>query len=370
MKANTGIQALANLNLHKDFPLRPGHGTQGAAITVYANYFEISTKPDLVLYRYHVAIEAVGTAPRPSRKKMKRLFELLLEDPRFSGVKTDYKALVVSSQRLPDMPVDVVIPFRSDGEDDVSENPHTYRYAIQETGTISVASLVDYLKTTTAGVPVFSQREEILQCLNAIIGHYPHSNPAIATIGQNNHYSLDGARNNVKILGGGLEALHGFFKSVRTGTSRILLNVNVTHAVCYRNIKLDGLMNEFGTFNKASLAKYLKYVRLQRIHLPVRKNKAGATILGAKTIWDLATNNDGFDNEHPPQVLKYGAGPKDVKFFMSDTASASSSKPASKKGGKKPEAGGRYISVFDYFTQSKSNHSNSSIVQFQVMLLL
>jgi eukaryotic translation initiation factor 2C len=351
MKANTGVQALANLNLHKDFPLRPGYGTQGIPIVVYANYYELVTKPELALFRYHVAVDPVGGAPKPSKKKMNRLFQLLLEDPRFQNVKTDYKALVVSSKRLPDMPVDIVIPFRSEGEDEASENAHNYRYSIQETGTIPVASLIQYLQSTAAGVPVFSQRDEIIQCLNAVLGHYAHSNPGIAAIGQNKYFSLDRNPANFKVLGGGLEALRGFIKSVRTGTSRILLNVNVSHAVCYESVKLDVLMKKFGTANKAALTKYLKYVRIQRIHLPVKKNKAGSNIPNVKTIWDLATTNDGFDSEHPPQVLRYGAGPKDVKFFLNDT---SLSKKASKKPAKQ-DGGGRYISVYDYFTQSRSS---------------
>jgi hypothetical protein len=41
MKNAGGIGALGNLSLTPQFPPRPGHGTQGKKIAVYANYFKV-----------------------------------------------------------------------------------------------------------------------------------------------------------------------------------------------------------------------------------------------------------------------------------------------------------------------------------------
>jgi len=114
------------------------------------------------------------------------------------------------------------------------------------------------------------------------------------------------------------------------------------------------------------------------IHLGEKKNKAGESIPRVKTIFGLATKDDGQSLEHPPQFPNlranpnqiFGAGPKDVEFFLSDSSGAPSSSstgqaagtPGSKKKGKgkkggassrgpdqTPPQGGRYISVYEFF---------------------
>ncbi|KAI9729649.1 MAG: hypothetical protein M1818_008452 [Claussenomyces sp. TS43310] len=350
MQASSGISgSLANTRLTNTLPLRPGHGSQGTPITVYANYFEVKIQTKLSLYRYNVAIAKIGSAPVPSKRKLQRLFQLLLEDPRFKGTRSDFSSMLISTKRLANTPMDIIIPFRAVGEDTPSDNPHQYQYTIQETGTIPVSEFQQYLNSVVAGVPVFPQRDEILQALNAVIGHHAQSRDDIAKIGQNKYYSLDRTTQNlinIKDLGVGMELLRGVFKSVRPATSRLLLNVNVSHAACYEPGPLDSLMRKLGNDHKLSLAKNLKLVRIQRTHLPEKRNQAGKIILGVKTIGDLATANDGFDSQHPPQVRGFGAGPKDVNFFLESTEKGRGGKPAAKA------TSGRYISVWDYFTQN------------------
>ena len=137
-------------------------------------------------------------------------------------------------------------------------------------------------------------------------------------------------------------------------------------------------MKKYGFANEVmhvKLQSFIKRVRISVIHFPEKKNETGSTILRIKTIFGLATKNDGqyLDDryvDHPPKVPSFGAGPKDVKFFL-DSPAPSSSTPAdstsdrasgkgsgryadsgSGKAGSEPPSGS-YVSVFDFFEKSK-----------------
>lgn len=177
-------------------------------------------------------------------------------------------------------------------------------------------------------------------------------------------------------LGAGLYALRGFFSSVRVATCRILVNVNVSHAAFYDAIPLDQLVQKYGPanqFNRIKLQSFLKRVRVKVIHLAEKKNKAGESIPRVKTIFGLANKDDGHSLDHPPWVQSFGAGSKDVEFFLDDSPGAPSSSSAGQaagtssgkkkckgaKGGKggasshgpgqNVSQGGRYISVYEFF---------------------
>ena len=118
------------------------------------------------------------------------------------------------------------------------------------------------------------------------------------------------------------------------------------------------------------------------IHLAEKKNKAGESIPRVKTIFGLANKDDGHSLDHPPRVQNFGAGPKDVEFFLNDSPGAPSSSSAGqaagtssgKKKGKGGKGGvsnhgpgqnisqsGRYISVYEFFRTSKSMLSTNLI---------
>lgn len=105
-------------------------------------------------------------------------------------------------------------------------------------------------------------------------------------------------------------------------------------------------------------------------HLAVKKNMAGESIPRVKTIYGLASKYDGHGLDRPPLVSGFGAGPKDVKFFLNDSTEAPSSSCtnqatgslSSKYKGKGTEGGasslgpgqnvsqgGKYISVYEFF---------------------
>ena len=212
----------------------------------------------------------------------------------------------------------------------------------------------------------------MLQALNIFLGHYAKSSPTVATVGSNKSFPL--TQNSPKWdLGAGLTALRGFFSSVRVATCRILVNVNVSHGAFYDAIPLDQLIQRYGSahhFNRVKLQCFLKGVRVRVIHLGEKKNHAGESIARVKTIFGLANKNDGHGLDHPPRVQTFGAGPKDVEFFLNDSSGAPSSSstsqaagtPGSKKKGKSKKGdgsghgpgqdappSGRYITVYEFF---------------------
>ncbi|KAK6591832.1 piwi domain-containing protein [Botrytis cinerea] len=74
-----------------------------------------------------------------------------------------------------------------------------------------------------------------------------------------------------------------------------------------------------------------------------------------KGIWELACPSDGKTEENPPRVTRYGAGPKEVEFWISaEPPSAKANTPpksTSKKDSFKPETQvNKYVTVYDSFT--------------------
>ncbi|ELR02128.1 hypothetical protein GMDG_05287 [Pseudogymnoascus destructans 20631-21] len=336
--------SMAGMSVTADFPARPAYGTRGKPVVLWANYFELAAAKNLVIYRYHVAI-----SPEAKGRKLKRVIELLLEDPRLKNSATDFKAILVSRKKLPD--VEVEVTYRSEFEDDPKPDDKPYRVNIQLTGEMDIDALVNHLRSVQPD-PNFraDKRMQVIQSLNILLGHYAQSDPLTTTIASNKHFLFGtdqaGIRRAVEYydLGKGLSALRGYFRSARPSTGRILVNVNVSHAVFFRPGPLVELIKIFGAAYGTSLfqlERFLKKVRVETTHLPVKKNKAGKKIPKVKTIIALASQNDGAGLPHPPRVARFGANAKQVEFWFESTD-------------KKKPGNGRYITVFDFFkTQYK-----------------
>ncbi|OBT69888.1 hypothetical protein VE03_00457 [Pseudogymnoascus sp. 23342-1-I1] len=337
--------SMGSMSVTADFPTRPAYGTRGKPVVLWANYFELAATKSLIIYRYHVAV-----SPEAKGRKLKRVIELLLEDPRLKGSATDFKAILVSRKKFAD--IEVKVPYRAEFEDDPKPDTTPHRVRVQLTGEMDIEGLVNHLRSVKPD-PNFrlENKLQIIQTLNVLLGHYPQSDPLTTTISSNKHFFFGtgqaGNRQAVPYdLGNGLTALRGYFRSARPSTGRILVNVNVSHAVFFRSGPLADLIGIFGNAygrNPFQLERFLKKVRVETTHLPVKKNKAGKKIPKVKTIIALASQNDGASLPHPPRVAKFAANAKEVQFWLESTD-------------KKKPASGRYITVFDFFkTQYKMN---------------
>ena len=137
----------------------------------------------------------------------------------------------------------------------------------------------------------------------------------------------------------------------------MLVNINVSHAVFFQPGSLVDLIftfaNSYGR-NSWQLEKFLKKVRVETTHLPVKKNNAGQKIPRIKINIALANTNDGSMLSHPSQVSKFAAGPKDVQFWLDSPSQKIHTTLGAKKGGAstKPTRAG-YISVYNFFKKCK-----------------
>lgn len=366
-------------------PQRPGFGTKGRKVLLWTNYFRLAASEDLLLYRYSIDVVETQSNRAPTGKKLKRVVQLFLEEHlaiHGHSVVTDFKSNILSRTDL-DLEPEYTVSYRAEGEDQAEPNARTYRIRLQATGTLTVSELMDYLTSAHAS-QLFGSKEEVIQALNIVVGYKPKSSTGTTSVGANKHFELDAASREKFDLGAGLTALRGFFISVRAATARILVNVQVKHGAFFNDGPLVALMRAFMQEhgpNRVNLAKFVKKLSVEVTHI-VKTNRAGERVPRIKQIQSFATRDDGRDQAHPPIVPSYGAGSKDVRFFLGNAASESgtagkassqgSSDNAGKKGkgkgkGKEQVAAagagpstpsststqGQYISVYDYFKQRK-----------------
>ena len=353
-------------------PPRPGFGTRGREVLLWANYLDLMAYGDLLLFRYSIEILPDQRGRTPMGKKIKRVVQLLLEEHLVQyghDITTDFKSNLISKTEL-DLDEDgYIIHYKAEDEDDPAPNARIYQIRLQPTGALTVSELMDYLTSSHSGA-LFGSKDEIIQALNIVVGNHPKAVSYIASVGANKHFHLAAATSERFDLGAGLLALRGFFVSVRAATARILVNVQVKHAAFYDDGPLDRLMLTYIRTNGPSTVKlgnFLKKLSINVTHI-VKKNRSGSTIPRIKVILGLATRDDGRSQQNPPIVLEFGSGPKDVKFFLGDRGQGLAEKPQmasmtngrrgrkAAKIGPEPPSHGQYISVYDFFRQSQSSH--------------
>lgn len=270
--------ALAASSLDIKFPPRPAYGTNGRAIILYTNYFELKgINPTTELYRYSVAFQPDNELPKP---KKKRLVELLLQMPPFAGlpIASDWAQILVTPKKIPleSKRADFkVVWWPSDGapfpaptaneENRVTQarQRNTHRALVEDIGTVSVGDLLKDLAQPTSN---YSLKLETIQALNVLMAHGPSSDRNIATAGGNKFYPF-GTHPQLQSapLGGGLDALRGYFTSVRTSVNRILVNVNVATGAFYKSGPLLDVMRDFGNgYSPSNVVQYRKMAAFVR----------------------------------------------------------------------------------------------------------
>lgn len=255
MKDPSGAVAALSLD-GLTLPRRPGYGKAGIPVVLWTNYFELKgIKANTELYRYSVAFQPDGL-PKP---KKKRLIQLLLQQAPFLGmpITSDWAQVLISAKKLElgaQRPVYDLEWYPEDGEPLPAATPdetkqraqarkrNTTRALVEQLGSVSVKDLLNDLKQSGTTYPL---KLETIQALNVILGFGPSSDRKILTTGDNKHYPFgDHPQTQMTDLGFGLQALRGYFTSVRTSVNRILVNVNVATGAFYRAGPLLVLMQD------------------------------------------------------------------------------------------------------------------------------
>ena len=345
-------------------PIRPGFGTQGMEVLLWANYFTLVFPPDLALFRYDVEILPDDAGKKPTGKRLKRLIKLMIEEHLSayrSITATDYKSNLICRVELPIEEEPYHVGYRNEKELDSSPNARAYQVRLRNTGILRLSELMDYSMSTQASA-LLESKEQMVQALNIVVGHHPKTSLGVLSVGANKHFDVSTAGVESMSLGAGLNAVRGFFVSVRAATARLLVNVQVKHTACYDEGPLGQLiliyLQESGR-NMVKLANFLTKLRVQVTHI-VKKTRSGHEIPRIKSITSLATPGDGNGLAHPPIVPKFASGAKEVKFFLDTSggkvqgAAKSDGKEDKKTGEPGPERPqGSYISVYDFFQRSK-----------------
>lgn len=171
---------------------------------------------------------------------------------------------------------------------------------VEQIDTISLNELMNDLSNSATIYPL---KLEAIQALNIILAYGPSTDSSVAVAGQNRFYPFQShPQFRSTDLTGGLDALRGYFSSVRTSISRILVNVNVANAAFYKAGPLLEMMRSAGGAPKTEtefrrLSSFVRKLRIETNYIPdrdnkgnVRKSKDGQPLTKRKvhTITDLS----------------------------------------------------------------------------------
>ncbi|QIW96785.1 hypothetical protein AMS68_002303 [Peltaster fructicola] len=354
-----------------DFPRRPAYGSRGEPITLWANYFKLEVKEDVVLYRYDVKVTPVGGTKAPAKAIVKRIIALFIEDHirqrNKADAVSDFRATLIAQQQLNEDALSASVTYRAEGEPEPEDGAKVFEVKLTASGTLTLDNLLNFTTSTNASAAL-QQRQEVIQALNLVVGYYPKTSPTSITVGRNLHVSTAARPEDRWDLRGGLEALRSFVFSVRAATERLLINVQIKNLPFYPQQALLAWTQTYlrNGQDLPGLMAMVSRLSVEVTHIQ-RRSKSNKLIPRYKTIDSLARPGVWCWLPEPPRVRAFGAGPKNVEFWFN--ARPSPSKPAGSesaeqsKGKKKKDkasAGprtapdsspGHYISVYEYFRQ-------------------
>lgn len=290
---------MAGTSLDIKLPARPAYGTAGKAIVLYTNYFELKqVTPNAALYRYTVAFSD-DKLPKP---KKRRLIELLVKEEPFAKhkVASDGAQILVTTDKItleknrqefslewyPRDGEPLPPPDSDDTKRKEVRKKNTHKLLVEEMSTVSLAEMLKDLAQSTSTYPL---KLETIQALNVIMAHGPSSDSNVTTAGGNKFYPF-GNHPQLQIadLGSGLQALRGYFSSVRTSVNRILVNVNVATGAFYKPGPLLGLMQEVtggpppaNDFAQRRLTAFFRKLRFETNYI-LDTDKKGKVKMGPK----------------------------------------------------------------------------------------
>ena len=371
----TGSQAGPSKVTHQQHQTRPGGaagvGSQGNIVSLSTNYFRLTVEPGRKLHRYSVQVW-----PEAKGRKLAQMIDDALLLPEFKevrpGIVSDFAAVLLSQQKLPDELLKVSVPYKkntSTGEsnemrrsDDAenAEAPDRYYVTFDFVRTVDLAN-----ETNLQDSSPDQETLPIVQDLDIVLGHHRKCSSKVSMIGKRRAFPstiqsgtsivLPRKKTQQTAL---LHAVRGFFSSVRLSTTGPLVNVNVTHGAFYVFRPLQdwlSMVQDQAEVHATKIPGLLRGLRVGLRHFSPKR--VIRTILG----YASPGQGSGFE-AHPPRVSKLGAGPKDVKFFEYKSTKpimGQIDKDKAKKGHLTAHniqmcgCDGSYISVFDYFRRSK-----------------
>ncbi|KAK4234170.1 ribonuclease H-like domain-containing protein [Achaetomium macrosporum] len=381
----------------KGLPPRPAYGTRGDSVALWTNYVALDPERNLVFYRYIVDItkvkyqNAAGQLPaqldavtldpsgsdatgsggtknasttqnKGSGMKRAHIIAQLLDEweelkaaHQEGKVASDYRDTLITMERLSDKSLMRVVTFCHATSDWRAEK---YKVVLKEpedtTNPLKMSDLLDYLGSSRPAKGF--QKALYSQVLNIWLRQFSKSfqmaDPSEQSVVGSKTYALDGrtklssnpetekAKGDV---GESVDAIRGYFSSIRFGAAKAWINVNVTYGAFFEPLALDKWVHKAKLRgNPNTLHTILKGVRVTLEHRKAPVNGVEKPI--TKVIFGLAGSQDGKPEnnpekkgqkppQHPPRFGKrvpiHGATCRQVNFYH--------------------KTKGKYVSVYDYF---------------------
>ncbi|TFK71981.1 Piwi-domain-containing protein, partial [Pluteus cervinus] len=244
------IQAFSSIPHDPARPVRPGYGTTGESGVIRANFFELKSLPSGPIYDYEIKFQ-----PEPKKRERFRLFQLLETAPEYlqyaSSAAHDGSQRLVSLSLLP-QPLSCNIPLQFEDEGEARPSATTFAISITQTAELDLAEMKKYLPGDIAAkdyniAPVVSAFNLFLQ---------RHARETGVPVGKGSFTRYFFPQNGgleKRDLGKGIEALRGFFLSVRPSFTRLLVNVDACVSAFVKPGNLADALLQFQRKSKGAM---------------------------------------------------------------------------------------------------------------------
>lgn len=174
------------------------------------------SQPVVTLLKYTITVE-----PKVAGRRLHRVIQLLVTTTQLSTLEsfTDFKSTLILRGNAPQRGTFDVHFFPDDVDGPNTRSP-IYKVTINSTDKMEIGDLIKHIDPTN--VAVDTTQETILHMLNTMLYHQSRSNSECVAVGKKT-FPLSGPAVKMQDLTHGLQALRGFFASIRLGAGCVLV---------------------------------------------------------------------------------------------------------------------------------------------------
>ncbi|PKY39143.1 Piwi-domain-containing protein [Rhizophagus irregularis] len=246
-----------------EFVKRTGLGRLGRPIRIRTNYFEITNLPASNIHHYEIVI-----SPEVSPTLNRKIFQIA--ENSFSGIRAvfDGRRNVYTIRPLDHLDVrtlDVTLP---EDNSTIRRPPRIFRIRIKKVNEIHMEEINRFLNGRGSISPNILTG---IMALNVLIHHVPST--TLKSVGRI-FYTNQGSRP----LGGGVEALQGYFQSIRPTPGKMMINIDIHTTAFYEsgsllqivikvlNKRTIGELRVISERDRQKLEKFLQNLKIYATH--------------------------------------------------------------------------------------------------------
>lgn len=271
-------------------PARPGYGTAGREVALRANFFALEFTKEKI-FEYVVKLEP---EPKSQKARVKRRVLALFEQseavrPYINDFAHDGAQRLVAARQLP-QPLQGNVVFFEKGEKQPPKNADRYTVEVTFLRELYMAPLRQFMNGDVANINKAEDVDPVIAALNLVVQRQAAQQGH--RFGKNRYFFPE----NSAQIGENLDALMGFYSSVRPCNKHLMVNVNVCMSAFHKPGKLSDALSAFrmGSFDAAPRelmrrvkvsTKYLGYKRVKTINrvvlgLSARRHRFSCQELG------------------------------------------------------------------------------------------